>query len=176
MRREQRPGENYISFYQNKLPHGPGGVVVKFVCSASPALSPLVQILGVDLPTTYQAICCGRRTTYKVEEDGHGCWLRANLPPQQQKKYCLKHSTQEWTCYTAVNPCLSWVLMQKFCNPGAFLLFTYPCCNSNRTGFIIPPVNFTLLNTNLWSYSYNKLYNNYRHNLYSFYFLTDLGL
>ena len=26
--------------------------------------------------------CCGRCPTYKIEEDGHGCWLRANLPQQ----------------------------------------------------------------------------------------------
>uniref|UniRef100_A0A8C4KQQ4 Uncharacterized protein n=1 Tax=Equus asinus asinus TaxID=83772 RepID=A0A8C4KQQ4_EQUAS len=29
--------------------------------------------------------CCGRRPTYKVEEDGHGCELRASLPQQKKR-------------------------------------------------------------------------------------------
>ena len=28
--------------------------------------------------------CCGRLPTYKVEEDGHGCELRASLPQQKR--------------------------------------------------------------------------------------------
>ena len=30
--------------------------------------------------------CYGRRPTYKVEEDGHGCELRANLPKKKNRK------------------------------------------------------------------------------------------
>ena len=48
----------------------PGGAVVKFAHSASRG-SP------VQIPGAYMALlgtpCCGRRPTYKVEEDGHGC-------------------------------------------------------------------------------------------------------
>src|SRR3712207_8734908 len=35
--------------------------------------------------------CCGRRPTYKVEEDGHGCLLRASLP-QDRKSTRLNSS------------------------------------------------------------------------------------
>ena len=31
--------------------------------------------------------CCGRRPTYKVEEDGHGCQLRASLPQQKEEDW-----------------------------------------------------------------------------------------
>ena len=32
----------------------------------------LVQIPGADM-APFGTPCCGRRPTYKVEEDGHGC-------------------------------------------------------------------------------------------------------
>ena len=32
----------------------------------------LVRILGADMALLGK-LCCGRRPTYKVEEDGHGC-------------------------------------------------------------------------------------------------------
>ena len=41
-----------------------GGAAVKFACS-------LVWILGADMAPLGKP-CCGRRPTYKVEEDGHG--------------------------------------------------------------------------------------------------------
>ena len=50
----------------------PGGAVVKFTRSASAARGSPVQILGVDM-APLGTPCCGRRPTYKVEEDGHGC-------------------------------------------------------------------------------------------------------
>ena len=31
--------------------------------------------------------CCGRPPTYKVEEDGHGCQLRASLPQQKEEDW-----------------------------------------------------------------------------------------
>ena len=31
--------------------------------------------------------CCGRCPTYKVEEDGHGCELRASLPQQKEEDW-----------------------------------------------------------------------------------------
>ena len=46
--------------------------MVKCACSASVALGSPVQIPGADMALLGMA-CCGRRPTYKVEEDGHGC-------------------------------------------------------------------------------------------------------
>ena len=31
--------------------------------------------------------CCGRPPMYKVEEDGHGCELRASLPQQKEEDW-----------------------------------------------------------------------------------------
>ena len=50
----------------------PGGTAVKFALSALAARGLLVQILGVDLHTAYQAMLWWH-STYKGEEDGHGC-------------------------------------------------------------------------------------------------------
>ena len=49
----------------------PGGEAVKCARSASVARGLLVRILGADM-TPLGKPCCGRRPTYKVEEDGHG--------------------------------------------------------------------------------------------------------
>ena len=57
----------------------PGGAAVKCARSASVAGGSPVRISGVDMAPLGKP-CCGRRPTYKVEEDGHGCQLRANLP------------------------------------------------------------------------------------------------
>ena len=50
----------------------PGGVVVKFMHSASAAQGLQVQILSFDLHTTHQAMLW-QRPTYKVEKDWHRC-------------------------------------------------------------------------------------------------------
>ena len=50
----------------------PGGTAVKFTRSASAAPGLSVRILGADMAPLGKP-CCGRRPTYKVEEDGHGC-------------------------------------------------------------------------------------------------------
>ena len=50
----------------------PGPAAVKCVCSASVAWSSPVRIPGSDMALLGKP-CCGRRPTYKVEEDGHGC-------------------------------------------------------------------------------------------------------
>ena len=48
------------------------GVVVKFAGSALMAQCSAVRILGAEMVPLGKP-CCGRRPTYKVEEDGHGC-------------------------------------------------------------------------------------------------------
>ena len=50
----------------------PGGAEVKCARSASAAWGSPVRILGADMALLGKP-CCGRRPTYKVEEDGHGC-------------------------------------------------------------------------------------------------------
>ena len=50
----------------------PGGAVVKCAHSASAARGSLVWIPGADVVPLGKP-CCGRRPTYKVEEDEHGC-------------------------------------------------------------------------------------------------------
>ena len=48
----------------------PGGTASKFTCSALAAQGSLVRIPGEDMASLGMP-CCGRRPTYKVEEDGH---------------------------------------------------------------------------------------------------------
>ena len=61
----------------------PSGAAVKFTHSASwrPRGS-LVQIPSTDMAPLSNP-CCGRRPTYKVEDDGHCYSLRASLPQQK---------------------------------------------------------------------------------------------
>ena len=48
------------------------GAAVKCTLSASVARGSPVRILGADMVPLGKP-CCGRRPTYKVEEDGHRC-------------------------------------------------------------------------------------------------------
>ena len=50
----------------------PRGAAVKFAHSALAAHGPLVRIPGAAMALLIKPRC-GRRPTYKVEEDGHGC-------------------------------------------------------------------------------------------------------
>lgn len=50
----------------------PGGVMVKFAHSASVAQGSQLQISGMDLYTTHQAMLWWL-PTYKIEEDWHRC-------------------------------------------------------------------------------------------------------
>ena len=58
--------------------------MVKCTRSALAAWGSLVRIPGTDMAPLVKP-CCGRHPTYKVEEDGHGFWLRANLPQKINK-------------------------------------------------------------------------------------------
>ena len=49
-----------------------GGAAVKCTHSALAARGSQVQIPGADM-ALLGTPCCGMHTTYKVEEDGHGC-------------------------------------------------------------------------------------------------------
>ena len=61
----------------------PGGAAVKFAHLASVAWGSPVRIPGADM-ALLEKPCCGRGPTYKVEEDGHGCELKASFPQQKE--------------------------------------------------------------------------------------------
>ena len=65
------------------------GPVVQRLSSQVPLLSG-TEFAGSDPwcrhGAAWQKPCCGRHPIYKVEEDGHGCQLRANLPQQKKRK------------------------------------------------------------------------------------------
>ena len=56
----------------DRLKKGLRGAAVRFAHSALVAQGSLLRILGVDMAPPVKP-CCGRRPTYKVEDDGHGC-------------------------------------------------------------------------------------------------------
>ena len=63
---------SFIGHLKNVYTGWPGGPVVKCECSALVAQGSPVRIPGADM-APFGKPCCGRRPTYKVEEDGHGC-------------------------------------------------------------------------------------------------------
>ena len=85
-----------FSLFSTRLPEGaflktevggrPGGAAVKCARSASAAWGSQVWIPGADM-VPLGKLCCGRHPTYKVEEDGHGCELRASLPQQKEEDW-----------------------------------------------------------------------------------------
>ena len=64
----------------------PGCAVVKGAHFTSVARGLPVQIPSVDMAPIDKP-CCGRHPTYKVEEDGHGCYFRASLPQQKEEDW-----------------------------------------------------------------------------------------
>ena len=59
-------------FEKSKAGGLPHGAAVKCAHSALVARAPPVWIPGVEMALLGKP-CCGRCSTYKVEEDGHGC-------------------------------------------------------------------------------------------------------
>ena len=62
----------YYSIKNGNIRGLPSGTAVTFVHSASVARGSRVQIPAADMAPLGKP-CCGRRPTYKVEEDGHRC-------------------------------------------------------------------------------------------------------
>ena len=62
------------------------GAAVKFAC---PTSVPRVRHFRSRVRTCALLVkpCCGRFLTYKAEEDGHECWLRAGLSQQREEDW-----------------------------------------------------------------------------------------
>ena len=71
--------------FKRPFPEWPGSAVVKFAHFAAAWGSP-IQIPGVDM-APLGTPCCGRHPTYKAEEDGRECQLRASLPQQKEEDW-----------------------------------------------------------------------------------------
>ena len=76
-----------LVYLKKKIARGqPSGAAVKFAHSALTAWGSPVWIPGADMAPLVKP-CCGRCPTYKVEENGHGCYFRAILPQQKEEDW-----------------------------------------------------------------------------------------
>ena len=64
----------------------PSGTAVKFSCSALGAWGSSVRFPGIDMALLVKP-SCGRRPTYKEEEVGQECQLRASFPQQREEDW-----------------------------------------------------------------------------------------
>ena len=64
-------------------------LVAQELTSHIPLRRPGVCLFGswVQTYALFGKACCGRHPTYKVEEEGHGCQLRASLPQQKEEDW-----------------------------------------------------------------------------------------
>ena len=70
----------------------PGGIVLKFARSALAAWGSQVWVPGAELAPLVKP-CCGG-IPYKIEEDWHRCYLRANLPHTKKGKDHLENTKE----------------------------------------------------------------------------------
>ena len=87
-------GFKRITYFLETIP-GVSPVMQWFSLACSSSAAQVLRFRSwVRSYTTCQP-CCGRQHVYKVEEDWHGCQLRANLPQQKQQQQ--KHGRlQTW--------------------------------------------------------------------------------
>ena len=77
--------------------------MVKFTCSISAAQGSRVWIPGTDLAPLIKP-CCGRRPTYKIDEDGHRDWER-DFPSFCPQKQCAGSVYFQGSALTSICVC-----------------------------------------------------------------------
>ena len=74
-------------FFHKKIKRVGAGPVAQWLSSHVLPWRPWVCWVGSQAWTYPPLVkpCCGRRPTYKLEEDVHRCYLRDNLPQQKKR-------------------------------------------------------------------------------------------